>query len=222
MVGNRRDVPIFPLSNVSLFPGVRAPFHIFEPRYQQMTEAALAGDRRLTMAVVLPDSVADMVGDPPVFDIACAGEIRDSRRLPDGRYQFVLSGTHRVRIVDEPARPPGRLYRIASVEDLDDPFDADSSRRVAAMRMRIVELVRELTGGDVGGDIRFDTESYGGIDDATFVNVLCHALPFPAREKQGLLEADGTPARCERLIEVLEFSVAAAEARKVPNSGRFH
>jgi Lon protease-like protein len=174
------------------------------------------------MAVVLPDSVADMAGDPPVFNVACAGEIRESRRLPDGRYHVILNGTDRVRIVDELARPEERLYRIARVAVLDDPFGAGDDARIAAMRTRISALVRELTGAEEVGGIRFDAASHGGIDDVSFVNVLCHALPFPVREKQGLLEADGARARCERLTEVLEFFVAAAEAQKVPNSGRCH
>lgn len=69
------ELPIFPLSEVVLFPGLRVPLHIFEPRYRQMLEAALAGEPRIGMVAVLPAQVASMDGDPATFSIGCAGTI---------------------------------------------------------------------------------------------------------------------------------------------------
>ena len=54
------------------------------------------------------------------------------------------------------------------------------------------------------------------------LNALCNALPLSSPEKQGLLEADGIAARFERLNEVLRFSLASGEGRRLPNSGTFH
>ena len=56
---------MFPLQNVVLFPGLRTPLHIFEPRYRQLTEEALASDGRLVMAVVQPEQVAEIDPQPP-------------------------------------------------------------------------------------------------------------------------------------------------------------
>src|SRR5512147_373282 len=112
------ELPLFPLSNVVLFPRVRAPLHIFEPRYRQMTEHALAGERRIGMVVVPPEHLERIAGDPPVYAIGCAGVISASQRLPDGRFHIMLDGTWRFRIQEELPHAPGRLYRLARVERL--------------------------------------------------------------------------------------------------------
>ena len=121
MAENRPDLPIFPLPNVVLFPRVRTPLHIFEPRYRQMTEAALAAEQQIVMAVIRPQFADDAAGDPPIFDIACAGVIVESQRFPDGRFHILLHGTERVRILAEGRRPAGQLYRSAPVRSLADP-----------------------------------------------------------------------------------------------------
>jgi Lon protease-like protein len=218
----RRTIPIFPLSNVALFPRVVAPLHVFEPRYRQMIEDALAGDQRIAMAVVLPSQAGAMAGDPPVFPIACAGVIRDSRRLEDGRFLMMLLGTGRIRILEELPRPQGRLYRTAVVEELPDLFDPADAVRVTELRRRVGELVRRFAAMSPAGGTDFDPDADAGIDDATWVNALCSGLPLPVREKQALLQADTIPARFERLSEVLEFFVAAGDPPRGPNPGRFH
>ena len=79
------EIPIFPLQQVVLFPRVRCPLHIFEPRYRQLTEAALAGDRRIGMVAVRPEHANAMAGDPPVFGVGCEG--RSVGRGVSGRGQ---------------------------------------------------------------------------------------------------------------------------------------
>jgi len=219
-----QTLPIFPLGNVTLFPHVRAPFRIFEPRYRQLTKHVLAADGRLVMATVKPNHADQMAGDPPVFQIACAAVVRDSQRLPDGRFHLLLLGTHRVRILEEPPRPPERLFRVARVEALDDACEPSEAPQLAALRSRAVALVRELLPSReaTSGGADLPAESFHDLDDAAFVNALCSTLPFPMLERQGLLEADGIASRFERLIEILSFSLASGEARRVPNSGTFH
>jgi Lon protease-like protein len=212
-------LPIFPLPGVVLFPRVRTPLHIFEPRYRQMVEHALAGDRRIAMAVVRPDSVEEMAGDAAVFPTGCAGTIEQYRRRSDGRYDIVLHGTQRIRIESEPARPAETLFRSARVTLLDDPFRPEDVARVAAMRERVVELAIELFGDHAEGLSR---DALAEIDSATFVNLLCCALPFPTPEKQALIEANGIADRFAALIDVLGFASLESQSRRVPNSRTFH
>jgi Lon protease-like protein len=216
---NERTLPIFPLENVVLFPRLRTPLHVFEPRYRQLTEDALAADCRIVMAVVRPDQLAAIAGDPPVFPIACAGIIREHRRLPDGRFDILVHGSARVRILEEPARPSHQLYRRARVALLEDFCDPEAGRRVAAMRPQVLTLVGELLGDDAAAGA---VERFRDIDAAGFVNALCNALPLAPPEKQGLLEADAVSDRCERLIEILKFAVIERRGRRVPNSGTLH
>lgn len=206
-----------------LFPGVRTPLRIFEPRYRQMTSDVLAGSRRLGMVTVLPEQVALMGGDPDVYAIGCEGLVAQSQRLPDGRYNIVLAGTHRFRILSEPPRPEERLYRVAEVERLDDPFPPDARPRASELRARIVELVGALVRrSDPERAEQINEELFTDVDDVTFVNSLCNALAFPPSEKQGLLEADSVLLRFERLEGLLSFRMAELQGPGPPGSQSLH
>jgi len=199
-------LPIFPLSNVVLFPRVKTPLHLFEPRYRQLARDVLQGDRRIGMVVVRPEHVDEMPGDPPIYPVGCAGVITESHRLPDGRYDIVLLGEHRVRLVSEEPHSESRLYRVARVIRLEDPYPDAERARVARLRTAIA--------ADVGVLIRhaqpdrahaFDAELFAGVDDETFVNAVANAFAFPADEKQAMLEAEDVPERYARLASALSF-----------------
>jgi hypothetical protein len=214
-------LPLFPLANVVLFPRVQTPLHIFEPRYRQLTGDALAGDRRIGMLAIRPEHVEAIAGDPPLFAVGCEGVIRDAQQLPDGRFNIVLQGTQRFRIVRESAREAGRLYRVAEIEKLDDAFDPAARPRVIALRERAIELVAELT-GEPGARPALTPEAFGNVDDVTFVNALANAFPLAPAEKQSLLEAASIPERYERLVSTLGFQAAARRHLAAPPSGAIH
>jgi len=199
-------LPIFPLSNVVLFPRVKTPLHLFEPRYRQLARDVLKGERRIGMVVVRPEHVDEMPGDPPIYPVGCAGVITESHRLPDGRYNLVLLGEHRMRVVAEEPRVESRLYRVARVVRLEDSYPEAERARVARLRTAIV--------ADVGVLVRhaqpdrshaFDPELFAGVDDETFVNAVANAFAFPAEEKQALLEAEDVPQRYARVASSLSF-----------------
>jgi len=205
-----QTIPLFPLGNVVLFPRSRVPLHIFEPRYRQMTAAALAGDRRIGMVAVRPEHQAEMAGDPPVFAVGCAGLIQQAGQRDDGRYDIVLLGTHRFRIVEEIPRGAEQLYRVARVEPLDERFDeAMEGIPLQGLRADSIDLLGQLA-RHVQPDAahHFDARRFSGIDDLTFVDLLCQSLELPPADKQGLLETEGPLARCERLVALLQFRLA--------------
>ncbi len=107
--------PLFPLPNVVLFPGAVLPLHIFEERYKAMTRDALAGDRRIAMALLCPGWEKTYHGRPEIEPVVCVGTILSSERLPDGNYNFLLQGTCRASISKEIVGAP---YRIAKLEPL--------------------------------------------------------------------------------------------------------
>jgi len=223
MVAPEGLLPIFPLSNVVLFPGVSTPLHLFEPRYRQMARDVLAGGRRIGMVVVRPEFSDEMSGDPPVFPIGCAGRVAESQRLRDGRFNIVLRGETRFRLIEEPPRPAERLYRCAKIEPLDDPFDDSERERVARLRASITEDVGVLvrrTQPERAEGLRPDL--FSGVDDATFVNLLSNAFALPVEDKQSLLEAETIPARFARLASVLRFQRAELDADQASGPGRLH
>jgi len=93
-------LPLFPLPNVVLFPNVFLPLHIFEPRYREMVADAAASDRMIGMVLLRPGWERDYEGRPPIYPIGCSGVMTHVDRLSDGRYNLVLRGLERFRIVE--------------------------------------------------------------------------------------------------------------------------
>ena len=145
-------LPLFPLPNVVLFPNVFLPLHIFEPRYREMVADALAGDRMIGMVLLRPGWEHDYDGRPPVYPIGCSGVITHVERLPDGRYNIVLRGLERFRILEEdhePQLPPRpRSSRCASATSTRDDRDALRGQRSRSSR-RCSRPAVERAGADV-------------------------------------------------------------------------
>jgi Lon protease-like protein len=222
-VSRRLEIPLFPLPGVVLFPGVQAPLHIFEMRYRQMTEHVLSHGGSIGMVAVPPEHSADLLGDPPLYPIGCAGVITQSQRLRDGRFNLVLAGTQRFRIAREAPRAAERLYRVAEVDLLDDPFPPAERARAAKRRARIVELVQHLVErSDPDRAQQITLQLFAALDDAHFANSLSCALTFATSEKQGLLEAESVPARLERLEGLLEFRLAELAVGGTQGSNSVH
>jgi Lon protease-like protein len=106
-------VPLFPLPNVVLFPRAVLPLHIFEERYKSMTADALQGDRQIAMALLRPGWEQNYYLKPPIEQIVCIGTILTHERLPDGKYNFLLQGHTRARVIHE---TDGSDYRVATLQ----------------------------------------------------------------------------------------------------------
>ncbi len=165
-------VRVFPLPNLVLFPHVMQPLHVFEPRYRDLLEDALAGDRLIAMAALTPGWEANYEGRPALYSMACLGRITAHCRLADGTYNVLLLGLNRVRLVREVK--PSRLFREAEVELCDDEYLTCSMARQQALRhslhkalMRILPMLPEaqeqldqLLGNDVPLGVLADVISY--------------------------------------------------------------
>jgi hypothetical protein len=195
-------IPVFPLPNVVLFPQVFLPLHIFEPRYRDMVAAALEGDRLIGMVLLRPGWEAEYEGRPPVYPTGCAGLITNHERLPDGRYNIVLRGLEKFRIVEE---TPGRSYRVARVEPLHEPLiDADRDAIRAARRRLEALLVPQPQGR--GSEAKVPP----AMADEDLINALAQYMELEPLEKQALLERRGLLARCRSLIDLLEMKMIVA------------
>jgi Lon protease-like protein len=120
------SLPLFPLPTAVLFPNVFLPLHIFETRYRQMVADALNGDRMIGMVLLKPGFEPEYEGQPPVYDVGCSGLITHVERLPDGRFNIVLRGLEKFRLLaEDPPMGPGS-YRRGMVTPLDDSLDEDT------------------------------------------------------------------------------------------------
>ena len=125
-------VPLFPLPNFVIFPRAVHPLHIFEERYKAMTRHALEGDRRIAMALLRPGWEKSYYGRPAIEPVVCVGTILTHERLDDGKYNFLLQGTARARIVKEVGNEPYRLARLQRLPEVeaDEPALAEFRRRM--------------------------------------------------------------------------------------------
>jgi uncharacterized protein len=222
-MSDAEHLPIFPLSNVVLFPRVKTPLHLFEPRYRQLARHVLDGDRRIGMVVVRPEHVEEMPGNPPIFPVGVCGVITEAQRLRDGRYNIVLLGEHRFRVVGEKPPGPERLYRVARVRRLADRYPDTERERVARLRARIVQDVAALVRHGASDRAHpFDAQLFEKVDDETFANAISNAFAFPVEEKQSLIEADGVPERYARLASLLSFQRMEVEGGADDPRGRLH
>jgi Lon protease-like protein len=194
-------IPLFPLPNVVLFPGVFLPLHIFEERYRALTRDALAGDRIIGMALLRPGFEGDYHGRPPIYPVGCAGVISHADRLPDGRFNIVLHGISKFRIAEEAAEGE---YRRARIEAITEVTDTPARRQIKEMRTRIEELLlTALKATEVQIPV--------SLSDEDLVHALCQYLQFEPAERQALLECDGTVERARALTEFLEMQALLAQ-----------
>lgn len=193
-------LPIFPLPNVVLFPNVFLPLHIFEPRYRQMVSDALAGERMIGMVLLQPGYEADYDGAPPVYGVGCAGLITHVERLSDGRFNIVLRGLERFRIVGEDPPTAAVQYRRAMVTPLSELNPPDRTALLREARQKLEALLAPLFSGTLAA--RGLPQQ---MPDDELINALAQYLELEPIEKQALLERDGALQRCQSLVELLEM-----------------
>lgn len=133
---------VFPIHGVVVLPGTPAPFHVFEPRYKALVGDALAGDRILAVPGLFGKSDA-LALRPPLRAVCGAGIIEAEERHDDGRYDIVVRGLARVRLLEE--LPPTKLYREFRAEILEDVLPAGGARALSSALEALRQLVLELS-----------------------------------------------------------------------------
>lgn len=207
---NREDipdvVPVFPLTAALLLPGGQMPLNIFEPRYLEMVDAALAGDRIIGM--IQPRFDIDVGDDPrpPLCEVGCLGRIASFAESGDGRVLMTLQGICRFRLLAElPVRTPYRQYRIS-------PFLADLQPGVGADEINREGLLRAFRAYLEANNLEADWKSVSRAGSETLVNALSMMSPYGPAEKQALLEAPDLKTRAETLIAITEIALAREDS----------
>ncbi len=194
-------VPVFPLSAALLLPGGRMPLNIFEPRYLQMIDEAMAGGRLIGMIQPALDGALRADGEPALCQVGCLGRVTSLSETGDGRYLISLHGVCRFRVVEEvAARTPFRQCRIV-------PFAADLDER-GAEEVDRPALLRAFRSYLEANGLDADWESVSRAENATLVNALSMMAPYGPAEKQALLEAPDLRTRAETLIAITEMAMA--------------
>ena len=193
-------VPLFPLPGAILFPRSQIPLHIFEPRYREMVRDAMDGAGQIAMIQPLR---LDDDNQAPLYEVGCVGELVGIEELEDGRFNIVLLGSHRFRLVREAdAETP---YRCADV-DIEAFDDSDPPAMSLGQRAEVEREARRL--GDAMG-LAVDWAAVGRLDDEMLVNAISQVAPFDVGAKQALLEQQALTDRADLLVQLMQFHRAA-------------
>ena len=203
-------IPVFPLPGAILLPRGQLPLNIFEPRYLNMIDDAMAGDRIIGM--LQPQHGPRLL--PGLSPIGCAGRITSYAETSDGRYLITLTGCARFRLASEiPAQTPYRQIRADFA-----PFEADLTAPpvddVGLDRDGLLDALRAYL-ETRGLDIDWDTAETAPPE--ALVNSLSMALPFDPPEKQALLEAASLTDRSAVLTALLTIDAASDGDGEAPS-----
>lgn len=188
---------IFPLAGAILFPRMQLPLHIFEPRYRAMVKEALARDQRIGM--IQPRGTPKRGGGaPPLYQIGCIGKIANVEAMDDGRYNIVLEGVARFRLVRE--LEVDTPFRQIEAEAL----GGDDLHETLGIADRAI-LERESRRFADSQGYAVDWEGVTRLDDESLVNGIAQIAPFDPAAKQALLEAESLSARAEMIVQLMQF-----------------
>jgi Lon protease-like protein len=193
-------IPIFPLEEPTLFPGMTAPLHIYEPRYRALVADALKGNHIIGMTTLRPGYEKDYERSPSIFQVGCAGLIEDVEQLANGEYNITVRAIGKFRVTREEASKP---YRIAHVVAIAEPL-ADADKPALHMQRQRIEAIVAASNGKTGvGAVP------PGISDEELVNGVAQFADVDEVDRQTLLEQPTVLARATALVPMLE-KVAAA------------
>ncbi len=193
-------IPIFPLEEPTLFPGMTAPFHIYEPRYRAMIADALKGNRIIGMTTLRPGYEKDYERSPSIFPIGCAGIIEDVEQLPNGEYNITIRALTKFRVTREEASKP---YRIAHVTAIAEPLADADKPALHAQAQRIQQIVAASNGKTGVGAVPPD------ISDEEVVNGVSQFAHLDEVDRQTLLEQPTALGRANALVPMLQKLVAS-------------
>ncbi len=216
------DAPVFPLSGALLLPRGALPLNIFEPRYLNMIDDALSGDRLIGMIQPVTDAIGspatgsgtgpDARNGPPLRKVGCLGRLTSFSETPDGRYLITLTGVCRFDVISELDTPtPYRRVRLDTSNHIADlapgPDDDPAFNREA--------FVDVLHAYFDAMSLEAEWESIQSAPLETLTNALAMICPFEPDEKQALLEAESVTDRLAALTTLMHLAVAGSPTSRL-------
>ena len=196
-------IPLFPLPTTVFYPNTFLPLHIFEPRYRSMVADVLENGGKIGIILLKTGWEKDYHGTPGIMTIGCVGEIEYHSQLPEGKYNILLSGLHRFRILRE---IEGKLYRQAQVELLEEINNQDLTTEPSPAKEQLSRIMRlYLKNLPEGTKIEQALDMGNCQKLAEFVDKLTHHFDLPVSKMQEFLEQQDVQKRANSLYSLIEF-----------------
>ncbi|MGI9463068.1 MAG: LON peptidase substrate-binding domain-containing protein [Aestuariivirgaceae bacterium] len=196
-------IPVFPLDGALLLPRAQLPLNIFEPRYLQMVEAAMSGERIIGM--IQTDAAVPDEDPPALCKVGCAGRITNYAETPDNRLLITLGGVCRFEVKSE-------LASTEPFRSIAADFDAFRDDLIAGLGEEEVDredLLRAFRAYLDANDLEADWQEITSVPNEALVNALSMMSPYQARDKQALLEAADLKSRAEVLVALTNMALAS-------------
>jgi Lon protease-like protein len=200
-------VRLFPLPNLVLFPHVIQPLHVFEPRYRQLMEDALQADRLMAIALLKAGWEDDYQKRPPIHTVVCIGRIFKEERLADGRFNLLLQGLCRARVLEEIMT--GKLYRIARVDVL--PEAPPAAGREPELRQMLGDQMGQWFAAHSVALDQMNKLLESNLTSGSLCDIFTFALPLEPEVKQTLLAEPQVERRILQLVSHLASSEGPGE-----------
>jgi Lon protease-like protein len=199
-----QSVPIFPLTGALLLPFAHRPLNVFEPRYVEMVDTALRGDRLIGLIQPVDNAEESPRDRAPLRSVGCLGRLTHFEENGDDRYFIILEGVCRFDLVAElTVMTPYRqavISAAAYASDFEHGFGAES-----VDRDRFIKMMHDYADF---ASIEMNWDEIAKTPIADLVNFCCMVSPYGANEKQALLEATTIRSRAETLIAMAEVEMA--------------
>ncbi len=204
-------IPVFPLRGAILLPRATLPLNVFEPRYLEMLDDVMSGDRLI--GIIQPAAgassddeespLADSVG---LRRVGCVGRVTNYQEVDHARVLITLTGITRYEILDEAVTD--LPYRVASVSY--DRFASDLNEGLGEDQVDRSNLLRVLRSYLDANKLEADWAAIQRASSEFLINALCVMCPYGPEEKQALLEADDLKRRADVLVALAEMELASS------------
>ena len=191
-------IPVFPLPETVLFPGVILPLHIFEPRYREMIVDAMASHCCVVIAMIEPGT--EGLANPPVCEVACLGRVIHVEDLKNERYNVLVQGIERVRLLEEVTSH--RKYRTFHAEQVPRP----TTQALARARLELARLqscVYTLSAAAAECDQELVEVLRSTADPIELTDILAAVLVREPTQQQDLLATVDFRVRLAQVVDTL-------------------
>jgi Lon protease-like protein len=203
-----QKLPVFPLPGALLLPRADLPLNIFEPRYLEMVSDALSGERMI--GIIQPKDDSDTAERPELMKVGCAGRITSYAETPDGRMLVTLTGVSRFSIKSELIVDTAYRQVVANFK----PFAIDLVMDLGAAEVNRPALLTAFKDYLTANNMSADWSEINAASTEVLVNTLSLLAPYPASEKQALLEAPDLKTRADVLVALTEMALSKSFSGK--------